>query len=112
METEQNPVTREELARLIYPGVWTARWSDYASMMEFRQESLMQADAIMAAFTVLHPVAVALDPEPWVCEHCGSIRWVGWAAGPGWPRKAQCVPCGWIGDLPANLADYSPKGSR
>ena len=39
------------------------------------------------------------EPETWTCYHCGSSRWVGWAAGPGRLRKAQCVPCGWVGDM-------------
>lgn len=37
------------------------------------------------------------------CARCGADRWVGWRAGPereGWPRKAQCVPCGHVQELP------------
>ena len=40
---------------------------------------------------------------PWRCERCGSDRWVGCRAGPeheGWPRRAQCVPCGNIQETP------------
>jgi hypothetical protein len=43
-------------------------------------------------------------PETWSCTRCSSDRWVGWRAGPeheGWPRKAQCVPCGHVQALPA-----------
>ena len=39
----------------------------------------------------------------WACERCGSPRWAGWRNGPeheGWPRKAQCVPCGHVQELP------------
>lgn len=42
-------------------------------------------------------------PEPWRCVRCGSTRWVGWRRGPeheGWPRRAQCVPCGRIQEAP------------
>lgn len=34
--------------------------------------------------------------QPWRCERCRATRWVGWAAGPGMPRWAQCVPCGHV----------------
>jgi hypothetical protein len=44
------------------------------------------------------------DPAaPWQCRNCGSQRWVGWRNGPaeeGWPRRAQCVPCGHVQALP------------
>lgn len=40
----------------------------------------------------------------WTCERCRSHdRWIGWRNGPaheGWPRKAQCVPCGHVQPLP------------
>ena len=39
----------------------------------------------------------------WACDQCGSDRWVGWREGPegaGYPRRAQCVPCGHVQDLP------------
>lgn len=41
--------------------------------------------------------------EDWRCEKCGGGRWLGWRAGPaheGHPRRAQCVPCGHVQDLP------------
>lgn len=41
----------------------------------------------------------------WHCSACGADRWVGWRAGPeheGYPRKAQCVPCGHVQELPAD----------
>jgi hypothetical protein len=41
--------------------------------------------------------------DDWRCGKCGSDRWVGWRAGPaheGYPRKAQCVPCGRVQELP------------
>ncbi len=53
-----------------------------------------------------HPFEVIekADPSaPWQCERCRSKRWVGWRNGPeheGWPRYAQCVPCGHVQDLP------------
>lgn len=34
------------------------------------------------------------------CEHCRGAAWVGWAASPGGDRKAQCVPCGHVQELP------------
>lgn len=37
---------------------------------------------------------------PWRCDQCGHRRWVGWAAGPGMPLRAQCVPCGHVQALP------------
>jgi hypothetical protein len=47
-------------------------------------------------------------PQPeggeWTCERCGSHRWLGWRAGPaheGFPRFAQCTPCGKVQALPA-----------
>lgn len=43
--------------------------------------------------------------KTWACEKCGSDRWVGWRAGPaheGFARRAQCVPCGHVQDLPAD----------
>jgi hypothetical protein len=41
--------------------------------------------------------------EDWRCEKCEDPRWLGWRAGPaheGFQRKAQCVPCGHVQDLP------------
>lgn len=39
----------------------------------------------------------------WRCRGCGYGKWVGWRAGPaheGWDRRAQCVRCGRVQDLP------------
>ncbi|MFB9926032.1 hypothetical protein ACFORO_12365 [Amycolatopsis halotolerans] len=54
-----------------------------------------------------HAHGHAVEHQPtdveWHCARCGSDRWVGWRAGPeheGYPRKAQCVPCGHVQDLP------------
>lgn len=51
-------------------------------------------------------------PDPtdatWRCRRCGSHRWVGWRAGPaqdGYPRQAQCVPCGHIQPPPKEDRD-------
>jgi len=47
----------------------------------------------------------AIDAMQWRCDVCGSHRWVGWRAGPaheGFPRRAQCVPCGHVQGLPAS----------
>ena len=35
------------------------------------------------------------------CDRCGYHKWVGWAAAPGFPRKAQCVHCGLVNALPS-----------
>ncbi|MEU4386790.1 hypothetical protein [Promicromonospora sp. NPDC023805] len=46
-------------------------------------------------------------PAVWRCSRCGSDRWVGWRAGPaqdGFPRRAQCVPCGNVQGLPDGTA--------
>jgi len=51
---------------------------------------------------VTPPPATEQAP-PWRCEQCGSDRWLGWRAGPAHerhPRRAQCVPCGHVQDLP------------
>jgi hypothetical protein len=43
---------------------------------------------------------------PWKCGRCGSDRWNGWRAGPaqdGHRRLAQCVPCGQVQPLPADV---------
>lgn len=48
------------------------------------------------------------ESSTWRCETCGSHRWVGWRAGPaheGYPRRAQCVPCGHVQDLPKEDPD-------
>lgn len=58
-------------------------------------------EALLARFEIRDRQA-----EPtWRCARCGSDRWGGWRAGPeheGYPRKAQCVPCGHVQDLPAD----------
>jgi rubredoxin len=44
----------------------------------------------------------------WRCKVCGSDQWIGWRAGPaheGFPRKAQCVPCGHVQALPEGDGD-------
>lgn len=49
------------------------------------------------------PTAREEPAATWRCARCDSDRWVGWRAGPeheGYPRKAQCVPCGTVQDLP------------
>ncbi len=47
--------------------------------------------------------------ETWTCSRCGSGRWVGWRGGPGpgFPRRAQCIPCGHVQELP----DCGPEGA-
>ena len=32
------------------------------------------------------------------CQSCGSTRWVGWSVDGGQTRRAQCTPCGKVGD--------------
>lgn len=51
------------------------------------------------------------EAGPWSCARCGSDRWNGWRAGPerdGYPRKAQCVPCGHVQELPQQSAQVYP----
>ncbi len=42
-----------------------------------------------------------MSGDGWRCNRCGSSSWVGWRASlaPA-PRKAQCVPCGHVQELP------------
>ena len=126
-DTNPIPVTREELARTFHESYerlapshgYSTRvdsavpWDDVRDPN--RSLMLETMDAILTVFTVLHPAPTPVtprDPTPWTCSHCGSTRWVGWAAGPGWPRKAQCVPCGMLGDLPAEPRRPTREGDE
>lgn len=106
--TDQNPVTRDELT-LIARDVHLYDGGPNQALTGLGAQRI--ADAILARFVVLRKTEEPkLDPKPWRCGRCGSRRWIGWAAGPGLPRKAQCVPCGWVGDLqpePEHLASDS-----
>lgn len=51
----------------------------------------------------MRTLATTAPTPAWRCARCGSDRWAGWRAGravDGFPRKAQCVPCGHVQELP------------
>lgn len=112
---------RDELARVLDPRAWWIPTDNPTLALDRQlrraQAEVMADNALAAGFR-----RVAEDPEPqgdqikityrnyaaWKCERCGSDCWVygGWLDGPeheGWPRRAQCVPCGHVQDLPAAL---------
>jgi hypothetical protein len=128
MTDAQNPVTREELAKAL-SALYYERGNDVRTWPEDEAEAyrelrwsegsqaardvinLKSADAILAAFTVLHPAPVAteqvkLDPDPMPYRYSDRTR-----AGVGY-HLAHLDEGGKLSPRPGysqNLSDYSPK---
>ena len=113
----QNPVTRDELARAIDPHAFddkVVKSTRYVAVVQWglrRKWAFDAADKILAEFTVLHPVPVAilltkqlaLDPLPWQCAR-GICRTPNKSMHENifYPRFGYSI----------NLADYSPKDTK
>ncbi|MFJ1765034.1 hypothetical protein ACIOD2_32235 [Amycolatopsis sp. NPDC088138] len=71
------------------------------------ERSVTLTEALRVLVATGYAAAQRSSPLPdseteWRCVRCGADRWVGWRAGPeheGFPRRAQCVPCGHVQDL-------------
>lgn len=93
----------EYRARVIRQRSLTDPYQAAYGIADMVHETWTQARATLVALEQIE--AEADTKGDWRCARCSSPRWVGWRNGPeheGWPRRAQCVPCGHVQDLPIN----------